>query len=244
MAALTTRTFSTPNPEELSFGVLVGHDRVLQYKLKPPGTVYKSYGDLIKPAPRVADGYGDYLYTGTQDAEDGLWLLFAKPKTAAEALTPFRRYTKKFGNHYWHPILVDVVIVADVGRVIATPGPNGTTRYEYPHVMRKIYIPPVSEGTRFIMEEGVSPTPIVIPQKRVPMPGNVSFDFGDVHGDFPECLHGRSLRSTTRTRSRAGRMRRSRGRRSRKRTSRRGGSMCWTGTRSTATGSGTGGRSL
>lgn len=191
MAAVITRTFATPNPEELSFGVLVAHDRVLEYKLKPVGTAYKYYGDMVKPAPRMADGYGEYLFTGTQDSEEGLWLLFGKPKTLAQALTPFRRYVKKFGNHYWHGILVDVVVVADAGRVIATPGPNGTTRFEYPHVARKVFIPPVSEGTEFILEEFLSPTPFKFPRARVPQPGSVHADFGDVEVDVPECLHGR-----------------------------------------------------
>lgn len=186
---------ATPNPEEWAFAVVLAAIDLRPKMMVPLGTKYRKATKLMPllDKQRVSEGWGDYVYTGSSNdiAPPGhIALYFAKGKTAEEAAVPFRKYTMKFGNHYWHPILVDVVVVADTGRVIAMPGPNGTTRYEYPHVMRKIYQPPVSEGTRFVMEEGTSPVPMVIPRHRVPIPGNVSFDFGDVRGDFPECLHG------------------------------------------------------
>lgn len=144
--------------------------------------------------------FQNYVYLGQgEDAKDGGYLNFAPPKTTAEANIPFRT-TTKFGNHYWHPILLELKPLEVIGFPLQTlDGSTNTNAVRYN--IRERYIPGATEGTRFVTEEFLSPIPFVIPQYPTPVPSAVSFDFISRYGSFPECLHDKIIipRLTTTT---------------------------------------------
>ncbi len=186
----THKTVKTPSPRERSLVVLVeeevfaGNSNILP----PEGTPYKSFPPGIRSGDYLK-AYGEYIYVG-QTGDRGL--LFAKNKSKQEANTPFRKQWSKFGNHRWHPILKNLVLLENPSfprstNIIQNGQQGFAVASSYDD--RYIYIPDANEGTRFFTEEFFCGQMFTIPRYRVPIPTGVQYSIGDLRGSFQECLH-------------------------------------------------------
>lgn len=190
----------TPNPTERALLVGVEESAFANNPdiLPAIGTAYKDCAKALI-SKDYEKKWGEYIYT-EQRGDYGL--LFAKNKTVAEANTPFRT-TTWFGNHRWPPILQAILIIEDFG------APRSFTRISGTELVpaigpsyydRVVYIPDVSEGTRFVKDEFCGPTQFIIPQTPVPVPTAVDYLLpGGVGRSFPECLHPKILIPPTST---------------------------------------------
>lgn len=191
------RLHASPNTSERSFSVIVPQDRIDEFKDDfddyEAGDAYEDFPLMADPDLGKADRYGDFLYTQQNDFAPG-WLeyWFAPWKTVEEANTPYHSEWSKFGNHRWHPILKNLVILEDTafprstniiqnGQQGFVTGPSYSDQY--------IYIPDANEGSRFFVEEFTSPRPFEIPTYLVPLPTGIQYTMGDLRGSFTECLH-------------------------------------------------------
>jgi hypothetical protein len=191
------RLHASPNPKERSFSVIVSQDKISEFKDDfddyDAESSYEDFPLIADPDLSKADQYGDFLYTQQNDFAPG-WLefWFAPWKTEAEAKIPYHSEWSKFGNHRWHPILKNLVILEDTAFPRSTniiqnnqqgfaTGPSYTDQY--------IYIPDANEGSRFYTEEFTSPRPFVIGRYLVPLPTGIQYTMGDLRGSFSECLH-------------------------------------------------------
>lgn len=187
----------TPKPSEKSFSVLVSManmaPRMAEFDAYLEGALFKDFPIIPDQALAQDDQFGLYRFTDSEDGDaEHLRFFFGKNKTAEEANTPYRRQFSKFGNHRWHPILKNLVILENTafprstnfiqnGQQGLATGPSYDDRY--------IYIPDVNEGSRFFTEEFVGSVPFNIPQYRVPIPTGIQYSMGDLRGSFPEALH-------------------------------------------------------
>ena len=190
----THRTIQSPNPAERSLSVTIGEASLASSGgvLPAEGTLYSSAEWKTFLGRDYLKEFADYVYTSQgEDTKDGATVLFAKDKTAAEANTPFRT-TKRFGNHYWHVILVKLTPVLVEGFPLsAQVGSTNTNANANRYVMREVYIPSANEGSLFVEDEFTSPRPFAIGSNKVPIPAAVSYDLISRRGGFPECLHDR-----------------------------------------------------
>lgn len=159
------------------------------FLIPPEGTLYKDFPREIFSRDYKVQKFGDYIYV-TQSGSHGL--LFAPPRTVEEAKVPYRKQWSKFGNHRWHPILKNLVLLENPSFPRSTNfiqnGQQGiATAPSYDD--RYIYVPDVNEGSRFFTEEFFSPRQFIIPRYRVPIPTGVQYSIGDLRGSFQECLH-------------------------------------------------------
>lgn len=199
------RVLSTPNPAELSFVVIIPQDVVrMNLSCMPAiGSTFKTLGiagsqtgrsvGWIPDAALATDSqFGLYIFTDTENEGTDIMFFYGKPKTTEEANTPWRKQWSKFGNHRWHPILKNLILLENPSFPRSTNfiqnGQQGfATAPSYDD--RYTYIPDVNEGTRFFTEEFQSPTQFVIPRYRTPVPTGVQYSVGDLRGSFPEALH-------------------------------------------------------
>lgn len=187
----THTTCPTPNPAERSLIVQVPENKFADAAgvIPPQGTLYGASAFKTLLSTDYRKNFANFVYTG-QVGDFGLQ--FAMNKTTEEANTPFRT-TTWFGNHRWPPILLAVAVIEDYG------APRSFTRFSGTALVpaigptyydRVVYIPDVSEGTRFVKDEFVGPTQFVIPQTPVPVATSVDYLLpGGVGRSFPECLH-------------------------------------------------------
>lgn len=185
------QTLQTPDPQKRALAVTVQASVLVQNPnaIPPRGTLYKDFPSTIK-SNDYSRTYGNYRYTNQAPNNDqgDTVLFFAPPMTEQERQTPFSS-TSDFGNHYWHPILKSLNFIPDRKFPITTTGPQGEIIAGFRHYVRVVYIPGVKEGTLFTTDEYISDIPPVIPQYPTPTPTMVSYDYLDVEGTFPECLH-------------------------------------------------------
>ena len=153
------------------------------------------YGEIeyaAKPVPNPFEGYVlRYIKSEKQDG-DFTRMFFGPPTTAEQAAVPVRT-SSYFGDHPWDPILVRLAFIEDrsfphVTQTMTDAGVSGIRTAPRIYV-REIYYPGASKGTRFIVDEFISPTPFNIPRYQTPIPTAVSYDFLGCSGSFPECLH-------------------------------------------------------
>lgn len=147
----------------------------------------------------IANGYGDYIFTLNKNGSgENIDFFFGMPKDRITAAKPFRKYWKKHGNHRWAPILKSLEIIedrvfprssnytgTDASGATVTGIILGPTYYD-----RYIFIPECNEGSKFLLEEFLSPFPIPIPTYRVPVATSVQFNIPGLSGGFQEALHG------------------------------------------------------
>jgi len=186
----THTTSSTPNPRDRSLIVTVGETTYASnpFCLPKEGTLYKDFPKGIKSDDYLKQ-FAEYVYVCQIPTHK---LLFAPNKTPQEANTPYRSVFSKFGNHRWHPILKNLVLLENPSFPRATnfilngeQGFANAPSYDDQY----IYIPDVNEGSRFLTQEYFSPRPFVIPSYRVPIPTGIQYSLGDLKGSFQDCLH-------------------------------------------------------
>lgn len=183
-------TIPTPNPSERALLVQVEESVFANDPdiLPATGTSYEDCAKVIF-SKDYKKQFSEYVYTG-QSGDYGM--LFAKNKTTEQANDPFRT-TTWFGNHRWPPILLFVGFEADYVSQRSFPASNGTdigAGFAPTYYDKVVYIPDVSEGTRFVKDEFFGPAPFDIPQTPVPIPTAVQYIMpGGAGQSFPECLH-------------------------------------------------------
>lgn len=184
-------TIPTPNPSERALLIQFDESVIAANPdfIPVEGTTYRNFPEGLIARSYPVELWGDYIYTSPM-GDHGL--LFAKPKTPEQAITPWRRQWSKFGNHRWHPILKNLILIENPSFPRSTNfiqnGQQGfATAPSYDD--RYVYIPDVNEGTRFFTEEFQAPTQYVIPRYRTPVPTGVQYSVGDLRGAFQECLH-------------------------------------------------------
>lgn len=187
----THKTISTPNPSERALVVTVD-EKIFASNggvIPDEGTLYSSEDFKTFFGRDYNKEFSNFVYTG-QTKEHGL--LFARNKTEEQMATPFRTTTWT-GNHRWPPILLYVGFEADYVALRSYPASNGTTvgtAFAPNYYDKVVYIPDVSEGTRFVKDEFFAPRPFDIPQMPVPIPTAVQYILPNGSGQsFPECLH-------------------------------------------------------
>jgi hypothetical protein len=179
-----SRTIKTPHPSLRALRVFITEAQLASVGLVLPeaGTLLRDFPSQLRSSDYLKN-CGDFRYLDQlQDGEDaysnpGVWLSFAPSRTQAQRDEPFRT-TTKFGNHYWHTILLDL-----------EPITVDSTADSY--VMRETYIPAATEGSRFVIQEFYSDIPFDIPKYPTPVASAVSYDVISRRGGFPECLHDR-----------------------------------------------------
>lgn len=185
----------TPNPSEKSLSILIPQMEVKEKKI-----LFDAYlpGALFQDCPVIPDeglveDYGDFVFTDSTDADNKyLRYWFAAPKTAQEKMLPFRAMWKKFGNHRHAPMLQGLAFVTDPNFPLSTNIIEGgqlgvaTAPRQY---AREIFIAEVNEGSRFWLEEFLSPTPFAIGRYPVPQPQPVPYQMNGISGRVEDCLH-------------------------------------------------------
>lgn len=161
-----------------------------------------SLGWIPDPDMAADNRFGLYVFTDSGKQEGDVVFKYGLPKSQVVANTPFRRTWMKHGNHRWPPILKGIVLLEDNAfprstnyisngvQGVAT-GANYYDRY--------IYIPDTNEGTRFLLDEFLSPMPFQIPRYRTPVATSVQYSVNGLNGSFPECLHDEITIPATRT---------------------------------------------
>ena len=80
-------TVQTPNPNEVMIRVWQDANQMVLNTLPTLGMPYTQTG--LPVSPRMTD-FKDYVYADMEKEGDRIWFYFAKPKTTAQANTPFR----------------------------------------------------------------------------------------------------------------------------------------------------------
>ncbi len=187
------RLLPSPNPKEVVLAIRVNHDALQPSQLAKINIGVTTYKEMPRIAiPLRMPEFENYVFTDKIVAgPTSYWFLFGPPKTIEEAAIPFRS-TPSFGNHPWHPILLQLKFLRDPSFPNVINNSNGTNfgiTTAARTFVREVYIPGASEGSRFIKDEFTSPVKFNIPSYQTPLASHVSYDFLGVSGSFPECLH-------------------------------------------------------
>lgn len=194
----THRTLKCVDPASRALAVQVNEQSFVSTGGTVPaeGTLYSDAAFKTMFGADYRQNFSSYVYLGQgEDWKGGGTLLFGKggldrngnPTSDPSAIPPFRT-TTRFGNHYWHPILKELKFIPVQGFPLNTYS-SGSIAYAQRYMVREVYIPSVNEGTRFVIEEFLSPIPFQIPKTPTPQPSSVSYSFINIRGGFPECLH-------------------------------------------------------
>jgi hypothetical protein len=188
------RLLPTPDPDTFTF-VTTHEQKTIREWPRTYSTVFKNWKHNVSSWKEAISStgkpYGEFIYTDSGEAPAGyVSFVWAPQKTEEEKNVPFRT-TKRFGNHHWPPILQQVKILEDHSFPQSTNGYNGGVILAPRYFDRVVYIPSVDEGSMFLEEEFLSPTPFEIGQYPVPVPSSVSYSYLGISGNFPECLHPR-----------------------------------------------------
>lgn len=159
------------------------------------GVTYNYLASIGITSQGIASKYGGYILTASENRYAGyITLLFAAPKTPEQANTAISTNIETVNGIYWHPILKDLRFVPVSYGFTQTgfsqsgqQGINEAQRY----LIRQVYVPGTSSGTRKVTRVFQSPTPFQIPQWDAPLPEEVSFHWINLSGGFPSCLHKR-----------------------------------------------------
>jgi hypothetical protein len=184
MANTTHRIVKTPNPSVWSLAVTVKAEILAGRPDFTPveGTAYKDFPKWFKDSAFMKY-WGDYTYVQSEDGQDpeSVRLIFVKNFTPQEAAQPFRTI-ESFGDHSW-PAIMKAIAFPPVqgihGSHNGVVGGRGGIVVSKLHIERRVVVPPVSEGSKFITEEFFSNVPFAIPLYEVPIPTEVSWDIPD-----------------------------------------------------------------
>lgn len=137
--------------------------------------------------------FGSYILTASEDRYAGyITLLFAQDKTDAAANMAVRTNVETRDGIYWDPILKDLRFIPvsyPYTQVNFSPGGTSIVQQAARYVIRQVYIPGTSKGTRVTTRIFQSPVPFRIPQWEAPQPTEVTFHYINLSGGFPSCLH-------------------------------------------------------
>lgn len=191
---VTHQPIRTPNPSVWNLEVTVKASQLATDPDFTPteGTAYNLFPKWLKDSAYIRK-WGEYTYIDNRDGpqKGDVTLVFCKNFTAAEAATPFRTYWR-YGNHRWPPQLLALSFIKDnnfpraingtiKGQAGVILGPN--------YYVRRVLIPEINEGSRFLVEEFFSNTALPISSGLVPVPTEVMWDIPGARGSVPECLH-------------------------------------------------------
>jgi len=189
----------TPDPHEVTLVTFVDRYNVALRDIPVVGSTFKLWTQAYGFTELVA-AHGNWTFAQmkTQDAPGQMNAFYwVRPRTATERQTPFRTSTK-FGNHRWPPILKELSFSLARDFPLVTQAPKRAqaqdsmqTVFANRYLVREVYIPEVNEGSRFEIEEFTSDTPFDIPQHPVPTTTSVTYNYLNIRGGFPECLHKR-----------------------------------------------------
>lgn len=181
---------STPSPLEVAFRICVDPVRFGPNDLPADGQSFITC-DVIKTKPKfLVENYADYRYTYAQRDQNGMWLHFAKAKTARERDTPFKTfYTTR--SYPWPAVLEDLYFVQSATPIFSYDGQESRAT---PRLLpRYTYRPAVTVDSLCKVEQFLSPiewpkNAFIHPQ---PIPTDVNGSYLGVSVDFPKCLHPR-----------------------------------------------------
>lgn len=177
----------TSNPAEFAFITYVRAQWDIDTPI-PGVTKYADWKHCIYP--QASGNYGGYVYADSAPAPgDWLGFLWVKRKTETEKNTPFRTFTRN-GNHRWPAVLYQLSFIQDPAFPASTNGPGGSIVRAPRVYVRQVFKPEANEGSLFKYEYFLSDTPYKIPPYPAPQPQEVSYDYLNASGTFPECLHG------------------------------------------------------
>ncbi len=191
------RLHETPNPAERSISLIVPmteiNERKADFDAYPEFSLFRDFPLIPEPSLAQDDQYGPYLFTSCAEASAvALEFFFAQNKTDIEAKTPYRSLWKRFGNHRHPPVLEALAFLEDNAFPLVTNvirGEQSGMASGPKSYVREIFINEVNEGSRFLMDQGISPRPIRIARFPVPQPGYISYSINGVNGSIPESLH-------------------------------------------------------
>ncbi len=195
----TQRTIRSTDPARRSLVVTVQESALFNLAggLPKQGTSYSDQKWRTLSGFDYKQKFSDFNYVqqlGDASSPEGQFsqLLFAKPCAVDEGGSPipFRTYTR-FGNHYWHTILLKLEPVLVRGFPLSTQTGTSTVSNANRYVIREVYIPAATEGTRFVTDEFFSDQQFNIPTYETPIASALTYDIQNRRGGFPECLHKR-----------------------------------------------------
>lgn len=111
-------------------------------------------------------------------------------ETANDFSNPYK-VEWSFDDHSWPMVLRGFSIEESDAFPIAVRTPDGGTVFAPRHFKKDLIKPDVDEGSRFRHEYFIHTEPPNIPLYPTPQPGAISFDYLDIHGEYPRVLHGR-----------------------------------------------------
>lgn len=157
------------------------------------GTPFRECPWIPDEALAQPDQFGGYRYLYAADfSAYYMRFHFGMDKTDEEKATPFNSIWKKMGNHRWPPLLKGLAFIEDYEFPEATNvigGGEAGVATSPKNYVRELYIAEVNEGSRFLLDEFLSPTPYGMGRTPVPQSGRVSYMINGVRGAFEECWH-------------------------------------------------------
>lgn len=187
----THKTFKSPNPAYRCLSVKVGEASFASAGgvLPVEGTVYSSAE--FKPffGADYRKEFSSYIYNGQgEDTPEGGTLLFGPGLTQAQIDTPYREFYD-VKDMRWHAILKKLKFIPVQNFPHSVTMADGTVRNAKRYLVREYYIPEYYGPTRILTQLYVSPVKFNISPPRAPVPTAVSYNFINLRGGFPECLH-------------------------------------------------------
>jgi len=177
----------TPDVNERSFVVFVPGTSLKPATQTPYGVAYQDFALPVRE--RVAEGWGSYILTDTVDAPPGyLGFSFARPKTEAQRLTPFRTRTVR-EPYPWPDWLVSLYGWVPTDAPIEVMTADGPT-----YIERVIDRPQIIDGRNYeseiLIEEFLSPEPFPASDldSETPQPTTVFYNFLGAEMQL-HCLH-------------------------------------------------------
>jgi len=166
------------------------------------GTALTAFLPMVPKANAALQGYGSYLLTRPAGRrEDGyLGFDFAKPKTAAQLIAPFKT-TTIWDDYSWPAVLkylggVEGLLEEEVDTWGSVTGP-GITSIGYQFDVGKqrlktedrlVIYPSQRTATEITVREYLSPTPFTGIQVERPIPTQVQYSYRNMQRSL-ECLH-------------------------------------------------------
>lgn len=186
----------TPDPNEFAIAVFV-KDTFIRGRMStfPTGTKLRETPDWIPKIPASTQEYGEYEFIKrtNKDAEYVTYY-FGKPKSEEDKNTPFRPAVTSCKNHRWPMVIHALAKIQDrfMGRsASARSGTSPATNIGPQYYLKEAITQECNEGTLFLLEEFLSPTPFDIPQHQVPVATSMKIILPGVEQTYPESLHGR-----------------------------------------------------
>lgn len=141
--------------------------------------------------------FGQYVLCGKSrelSPKGAIAFCFGKPKTSDEMVRPFRS-TPLSRPHPWPPMVHKIALIKLQGLPHAMPVSDGAgnvgTAFAHRYLARAKVTNGADEGSLFITDEFLSPTPFIIPQLEAPQPQPIITSFMGVEINLGPSLHPR-----------------------------------------------------